>query len=246
MAEETPGRLEGLVIALTREEPGELAKQLAEQGARVLHFPLIRVVGADDFVVTGAYDWLVFTSVNGVRFAGGQTLFSASRKQGLTPSVACVGDVTAEEARRAGYSVDLVPERQHVKGLIEAFAALEHRTGRVLYPRSELAASTLKEGLKALGFTVDDPVAYRTLPDENGQKALAAQMGLQAIVFASPSAVRSAVEAIGNKLKQLRIYSIGPTTSHAVREAGFEVAGEAAEHSTPGLLQAILDKEARS
>ena len=241
MGDETPGKLDGLTIAVTREEAGELAKLLAHEGARVLHFPLIQVqpTGGDwiEQAKEREWDWLVFTSTNAVTATG----------KGVTANnVACVGDVTAKEAARLKYEVNLLPERQHVKGLIEAFAALERPTGHVLYPRSELAASTLKEGLQALGFQVDDPVAYRTLPDDEGKQALAEQRGLQAIVFASPSAVRNAVDCLGVRLSGLAIYSIGPTTSHAVREAGFEVASEAHEHSTNGLLQAILKKESKA
>ena len=238
MGEETPGKLDGLTIAVTREEPGELARLLADEGARVLHFPLIRIVASGSVALAAAveqpWDWLVFTSVNAVLFMPGKVKVAA---------VACVGDATAQEARRAGYNVDLLPTHQHIKGMIEAFAALDKRIGRVLYPRSELAPRTLVEGLRALGFSVDDPVAYRTLPDTDGIKALSQQMGLQAIVFASPSAVRGGVKALGERLKEMRIYSIGPTTSHAVREAGHKVAAEAAEHSAAGLVQAVLEKE---
>lgn len=238
MGDETPGRLAGLTIAVTREESGELARLLADAGARVLHFPLIRVVAADPAWQAEAgnrhYDWLVFTSMSAVRFAGRKV--QADR-------VACVGEATAAAAKEAGYAVDLLPERQHAKGLIEAFAAQPVRGGNVLYPRSELAASTLKEGLQALGYSVDDPVAYRTLPDDEGIAALASQYGLAAIVLASPSAVRSAVTALGSRLSAIRIYTIGPSTSHAVRMAGLEVAGEAEEHSTAGLFDAILEGE---
>ncbi|MBZ0135940.1 MAG: uroporphyrinogen-III synthase [Planctomycetes bacterium] len=244
MGDETPGILDGRSIAITREQPGELARLLFNEGAHVLHFPLIRVVASNDPDLAAAlmqdFDWVVFTSVNAVLFTG-ELLRSGNRK--LSASVACVGSTTAAEAARLGLTVDMVPEKQHVKGLIEAFAALDRRGGRVLYPRSELAASTLKEGLQALGFVVDDPVAYRTLPDEEGMKGLQLQYGLEAIVFASPSAVKHAVAAVGTRLATLRLYSIGPTTSAAIRACGLQVAGEAREHSAEGLLGAIIKGE---
>jgi uroporphyrinogen III methyltransferase / synthase len=243
MSEETPGRLQGLRIAVTREQAGELAGLLADAGAEVVHCPLIRVAPATGGELAAAlartYDWVVFTSSNALRFT----------MQAGVPrcaNVACVGGSTADEARAHGLSVTLVPVRGHVKGLIEAFAALGLSGGSVLYPRSELAASTLKEGLQALGFTVDDPVAYRTLPDTAGMASLAGQTDLQAIVLASPSAVACAANAIGDRLGRLRIYSIGPTTSRAVREAGFQLTGEAAEHSTAGLVAVIIEKESRA
>ncbi|MCB9933462.1 MAG: uroporphyrinogen-III synthase [Planctomycetes bacterium] len=253
MAEETPGKLHGLRIAITREQPGELATWLSAQGATVVHAPLIRVVAAPGeellhMLASHSYDWVVFTSGNALRFvvveSGVGPSLAPGGRPGKTPSVACVGESTAEEARGLGLRVDLVPKRQHIKGLLEAFAALPDR-GRVLYPRSEIAPSTLKEGLQALGFVVDDPVVYRTYPDKHGMQAFAAQLkrGLDAVVFASPSAVRYAVEAVGDELNRLRLYSIGPSTSEALRQAGLTVAAEASEHSTAGLAQAILAKE---
>jgi uroporphyrinogen-III synthase len=253
MGEETPGKLNGLRIAITREQPGELAGLLSAEGATVVHAPLIRVVAADSsellrLLSSHKYDWVVFTSSNALRFvvleAGVGHALAPGGKPGQSPSVACVGESTAEEARGLGLSVNLVPQRQHLKGLLEAFAALPGR-GRVLYPRSEVAPPTLKEGLQALGFTVDDPVVYRTLPDRHGMQAFAAQLkrGLDAVAFASPSAVRHAVEAVDDALKHLRLYSIGPSTSAALREAGLEATAEAAEHSAAGLAQAIIEKE---
>lgn len=245
MNEGTPGRLHGLRIAITREQPGELAGLLQAEGATVVHSPLIRVVAADHsellrLLASHEYDWVVFTSSNALRFVVGEL----NRGHGRMPGVACVGQSTAEEARGLGLNVQLVPKRQHLKGLLEAFAALPGR-GRVLYPRSEIAPPTLKEGLQALGFTVDDPVVYRTLADKEGMFAFAAQLkrGLDAVAFASASAVHNAVTAVGDTLKQLRLYSIGPSTSAALRDAGLEVAGEAAEHGAAGLAQVIIEKE---
>lgn len=253
MNEGTPGRLHGLRIAITREQPGELAGLLQAEGATVVHSPLIRVVAADHsellrLLASHEYDWVVFTSSNALRFVVvesglGHTLVPGG-KTGKSPNVACVGESTAEEARGLGLHVHLVPRRQHLKGLLETFAALPGR-GRVLYPRSEIAPPTLREGLQALGFTVDDPVVYRTLADKAGMQAFAAQLrrGLDAVAFASTSAVHNAVTAVGDALSQLRLYSIGPSTSAALRDAGLEVAGEAAEHSAAGLAQVIIEKE---
>ncbi|MCB9894359.1 MAG: uroporphyrinogen-III synthase [Planctomycetes bacterium] len=247
MEQKTPGRLAGLRIAVTREEPGEMAELLQAEAAVVIHCPLIRIVPPAQSADLDArlnsirdYDWLVFTSSNAVRMtiARGMPL--------VGPKVACVGESTANIAREAGLQVKLVPERQHVKGLIEAFAALPDR-GRVLYPRSEIAAPTLKEGLKALGYAVDDPVAYRNEPDEDGMLQLEAAFsaGLDAIAFASPSAVRAAVVPIGREgLAKLRVYSIGPTTSAAVRDNEAQVMGEAAGHTVASLVEAIIEGEA--
>ncbi|MCA8912969.1 MAG: uroporphyrinogen-III synthase [Planctomycetes bacterium] len=245
MNDETPrGKLKGLRIATTRERAGALDELLAAGGAQVSHIPLIRIAPPEDesplreaLAQVGKYRWVVFTSSNALRMFlqfGGHD----------APGVACVGDTTAREAKDAGLNVSLVPERQHVKGLIEAFAGLEEQSGRVLYPRSEIAPTTLKEGLQALGFDVDDPVAYRTLPDETGMQALAQSLDqLDALAFASPSAVENAWSAAAEKLGSKRLYSIGPTTSAALRKHKLEPAGEAATHSAEGLAQAVIEGE---
>lgn len=245
MNDETPrGRLTGLHIATTREHAGALEEMLAAEGAHVSHIPLIRVVPPEDesplrraLAEIASYRWVVFTSSNALRvflqFGG----HDAS-------AVACVGETTAREAKDAGLEVELVPERQHVKGLIEAFAGLEDQSGRVLYPRSEIAPPTLKEGLQALGFVVDDPVAYRTLPDETGMQKLKQSLDqLDVLAFASPSAVGTAWSAVAEKLAAKRLYSIGPTTSAALRKCKLEPAGEASTHSAEGLAQAIIEAE---
>ena len=247
MNEESPnGKLDGLRIATTREHAGVLDDTLRAEGADVRHIPLIRVVSAADasglqtaLQRIGDYAWLVFTSTKALRLtmaAGGQAVLAAE-----SLAVACVGETTAAEAAELGLQVSMVPERQHVKGLIEAFAALERRDVRVLYPRSEIAPSTLKEGLQALGFLVDDPVAYRTLPDDHGMKQLKDQLDeLHAIAFASPSAVENAWSAVGDDLRNVHIYTIGPSTSAAVRAHGLTVQREAAVHRAEALGEIII------
>ncbi|MCA8914580.1 MAG: uroporphyrinogen-III synthase [Planctomycetes bacterium] len=244
MDQKTPGRLAGLRIAVTREEPGELAGLLGAERAEVIHCSLIRIVGPIDATELdtcldhiGDYAWITFTSSNALRM-------TIQRGRALDgPSVACVGESTAATAREAGLQVALIPERRHVKGLIEAMAAQSGR-GRVLYPRSDIAPGTLKEGLQALGYQVDDPVAYGNEPDMDGVETLgkALEQGLDAIVFASPSAVRAAIAPLGHAgLSGLQIYSIGPTTSAAIRENGLQVAGEAAGHTLSSLVDAVIE-----
>jgi uroporphyrinogen-III synthase len=248
MKHETPrGKLTGLRIATTREHAGALDKLLEAEGAQVSHIPLIHVVPPEDdselrraLTVISSYRWVALTSSNALR----RVLDAGADLKGDMPAVACVGESTALEAEQAGVKVALVPRRHHVKGLIEAFAGLDKREGRVLYPRSEIAPPTLKEGLQALGFDVDDPVAYRTLPDGNGMNKLRQSLdGLDALAFASPSAVECAWSVAAEKLGSKRLYSIGPTTSASLRRHKLEPSGEALTHSAEGLVEAIVDAE---
>ena len=241
MAQETPSPLQGKRIALTRPAWPELAALLERNSAHVAQSPLIRIASparAELAALTAnAYQWVAFTSANAVRavaaHAGARTLLKGARG-------ACVGDATADAAREAGWPVDLTPQRPHVKGLLEAFANVAPG-GRVLFPRGELAPSTLGEGLKAQGFSVDDPVVYRTVPDMDGMRLLAQEVNaLDAVVLASPSAVHNAAEACGLGLRTLALFSIGTSTSAALGGHKLTPAGEALEPTAQAILQAML------
>ncbi|WFR68638.1 uroporphyrinogen-III synthase [Curtobacterium flaccumfaciens] len=101
------------------------------------------------------YGWLVVTSATAVRVVAGRVPCLPSDVR-----VACVGEATARAARDAGWRVDVVPADASAAGLVGALPA---DADRVLYPRSEIAASTLVDGLRARGIDVDDVVAYRTV-----------------------------------------------------------------------------------
>lgn len=242
MGQETPSRLSGKRIALTRPAWLELAKLLERNSAQVLHIPLIRIAAPSrDELAQHAdkpFDWVAFTSANAVQAIIAHPM-RAKLAQGA--KVACVGPSTAEAAAAAGLAVALVPQRPHVKGLLEAFAGVGG-PGRVLFPRGELAPATLAEGLKALGFSVDDPVVYRTVPDMDGMKELARQLSaLDAVVLASPSAAHNAAEACGAALRGVALFSIGHSTSAALGGHKLTPAGEALEPTAEAMLQAMLE-----
>jgi uroporphyrinogen-III synthase len=253
MTGDTPQTLAGRRIALTREPDAnaDLAAALSDAGARVLLCPVIRIAPPRDPGPLGAclshlerYDWLVLTSVNSLRAV--QTHVKG-RHVPARLKLACVGPATADFAHEAGLEITFVPRRYHTKGLLEAFAERDDVAGaRVLHPRGELSPGTLAAGLRALGAEVDEPVAYRTLPDSDGMDALTKALadGLDAVAFASPSAVDNAVEAVGAAaLNDLRLYAIGPSTSRAISAHGLSAHVEAGEHSAAGLLRAILAGE---
>jgi uroporphyrinogen-III synthase len=241
--------LHDLRVAVTRDERGNraLAAELIRLRAQVIECPLIRIIPpqdpqplADAVRNLADYDWLVLTSANAAHAM--LELMDGSRPK---VQVACIGEATAKFWRGPEREVDLVARRGTVKGLLEALAAHELKDQRILYPRSELAPDTLIAGLEALGAKVDAPVAYANRPDRDGMQALAAALAgnaLDVVTFASPSAVRNAVEACGAALSGVRIYSIGPSTTLALREHGLEPVAEAVDHD---LLRAILSREAR-
>jgi uroporphyrinogen-III synthase len=240
--------LNDLRIAITRDERGnrDLEAELTRLRARVTVCPLIRIVPPTDPAPLRHalgnlkdYDWLVLTSVNAAH-----AVLEGTGGKLPDVRVACVGKATARALQEQELEVDLVPNRATVKGLLEALATHDLKDQRFLYPRSELAPDTLVAGLQALGASVDAPVAYGNLPNPDGMQALAdtlAQGDLDIIVFASPSAVHNAFEACGDALARVRLYSIGPSTTLALREHGLEPVAEAVDHD---LVRAILSREA--
>jgi uroporphyrinogen-III synthase len=240
--------LSGMRIALTRDTAANapLRALLETEGAAVYDCPLIRILPPVDGAPLRlclhnihTYDWVVLTSANAARAV-------AEVLRGVR--VAVIGAAPQQITEVAGARVELVAERATGKGMLEALLASGVTGARILWPRSELAPLTLMQGLQAHGATVDAPVAYRNIPDDEGAaelKRLLLAGQLDAIAFASASAVHNAVAAVGQRLHYVRLYAIGPMTSQAIREVGLSIAGESADHSVHGLAQAIIAGESQ-
>lgn len=239
--------LSGCSIVLTREREAnaELAAMLHEAGAHVEICPLIRIVPPeDDAAIRKAtrslndYRWIVLTSSNAVR----------PWLAGCSARVACVGEATARAARKAGARVALVSAVASAAGLMNKLAPEISAGDRVLWPRGELAPMAIKDGLRKLGAVVDDPIAYRNLPDAEGAREMCRLIragGVQAVAFASASAVNVAAGACADALSSVHVYVIGPATAGAAAKAGLKIHGQAADASARGLAEAILAGESR-
>jgi uroporphyrinogen-III synthase len=246
MAQGTLGRLR---IALTREQAAnaELAALLRAAGATIFECPLIRIQPPSDATPLNdalkrveEYDWLVLTSANAARAVIERVEIPTGTR------IACVGDAPAAIVRESGLTVSLIPKRTTSKGLLEALVEHGLKGVRVLWPRSELAPQTLKRGLQTHGAEVDDPVAYRNAPDPGGMERLQkwlAQGAVNAVAFASASAAANALKSESFSLRMARLYTIGPSTSQVLLDAGLQIAGEAADHSARGLFEVIAAGE---
>lgn len=221
-----------------------------------------------------AYDWLIFTSATAVRavvdrdaWAALPALPAAPR----APRVAVVGSATAAACRRAGIAVAIVGDAGTAQGLVEqlveqpveqlraaqpphpsavgqpeAATAAPHDAPRALFPRADIARTDLPDGLRAAGWHVDDVVAYRTTSVAPGADIAAALAdGVDAVTFASPSAVRALVEGLDpasrQRLAGTAAVCIGPTTAAEAVAAGLTVAAVARERSTDGLVAAVIE-----
>lgn len=176
-------------------------------------------------------DWLVVTSATTVRVL-------AERLSGLPSGVrvAAVGDVTARAARALGWTVELVPEEASAAGLVAALPA-DART--VLHPRSDLAAPTLVDGLRARGIDVVDAVAYRTVG--TGDEPVVLDTVPAAVLVTSGSVARETARRMTPLDPRTRIACIGPGTASDARAAGLPVHVVARSRSAEALLDAVVE-----
>lgn len=240
-----------IVVTRTRIQAGALSEQLRGLGADVIELPTIRIEPPSDLRAFAelvqdahAYDWIVFTSPNGVNafFDLFYKLYDDAREIGGA-RIAAIGPATAQRIRDFHLHVDLQPD----EFVAEALAGEFRREGgvenlRVLIARAEKARDLLPKELSALGAIVDEGFAYRTVPetrDDSGARRRLLEEGADLITFTSSSTVENFL-ALGLPWPaKMLVASIGPITSKTAREQGLEVAIEAKRHDIPGLVEAI-------
>jgi hydroxymethylbilane synthase len=226
------------------------AEALKESGWRVIHVPAVATerieANAELDRARGdlaAYRWVVLTSKRGVAalFDGVHDAVPASTR------FAAVGPTTARALREKGVEVEAQPGLAVGDEIPRAMAGRGLRRGdRVLLARADAASESLPELLRLRGAEVDDVVAYRTVPAPPGSRkpllAALADPTLEAVLFASGSAVRGLVELAGReaeKARRLRTFVIGPKTNAVARVQGFTVAGEAPTPDSGGLVESV-------
>jgi uroporphyrinogen III methyltransferase/synthase len=223
---------------------------LGELGAEVITRPAIRVTDPPDWGPVDAalerldeYDWLVFSSANGVDY-----LFRRLRDRGGDVrrlgqvKLAAIGSGTAERLARYSLQADLVPEQFVAESLAQALVA-EAGGRRFLLARTNRGRQVLPTELERAGGHVDQIVVYGSVDVEEPDPAMAAALSSGEIdwVSVTSSAIAHAlVRLYGETLRQARLASIGPLTSATLRELGYEPAVEASPHTTAGLIDAIV------
>ena len=247
-----------VVVTRARAQAGELSAQLEGLGAEVREFPTIAVKPPEDFgpldgsiLSLDYFDWLVFTSVNGV-----DAFLERLRHHGLDlraiprgTKVAAIGPATAEALEGVGLRVDVVPEEFRAEALIEAVAEETLAGKRVLIPRARVAREVLPDKLREAGAEVVVPPAYETVPSSEGKDGLARELEagqIDCVTFTASSTVDNFVGAFGTEeaarlLAGSRVVCIGPITADTARGHGLRVDAEARKYTIPGLIKAVLD-----
>ncbi|MGC4017063.1 MAG: uroporphyrinogen-III C-methyltransferase [Luteolibacter sp.] len=239
-----------VVVTRTREQAGELSRALTALGADAIELPTIRIEPPTDKLsfaemVTHVheYNWLVFTSPNGVQrfFDAFYAVFEDARSLG-NPRIAAIGEATAKKIREYRFAIDLLPERFVAEGLLETFEQESVENLTMLWVKAEESRDALYDGLTSLGAIVDECVAYRTVPeteDPTGNLSRLKEEGADMITFTSASTVDNFF-ALGVPWPEgCAAASIGPVTSEALRKHGVEPAFEANPHDIPGLVAGI-------
>jgi uroporphyrinogen III methyltransferase/synthase len=239
--------LAGLSVALLRPfDPGDaLARRLRDLGAMVVEAPAIELREPSDggaalrtaMEQVERYDWLVFTSKNGVQ----RTLNHCGDLRRLARvKIACIGSGT--QAALAGYRIgcDLVPQEFVGESLVAAFPA---GTGRVLFPRARVARDVVVDGLRSKGWSVDLVEAYQVaIPDPVMTHEQA--KGIDIVIFTSASTVDGFSQQYPGVLPQHAV-AIGPVTAKCLQSIGVTQPHVAQEFSAHGLLELVMKLVAR-
>jgi len=246
-----------IVVTRRSEQAGGFTQRLTELGADVLEVPTIKITPpketdaiVDALLGLNAYDWLVFTSANGVTafFDIFFRRFQDMRDIGGA-RIAAVGPATAAKLRELHLQVDLTPDEFTAKKIAAAFAKYQSIENlKMCLLRAEVANPDLPKALEELGAIVDDIAIYRTVAeteDPAGAGAALLESGADWVMFTSGSTVehfhaRFDLPKLLKRFPHTKLASIGPETSKAIRALGLEPALEAKEHTTDGLIAALL------
>ena len=244
----------GKRIAVTRasgKQSGALLSSLRSLGSDAFELPTIRIEPPEEkmplveaIADIRGYDWIVFTSPNGVEafFKAFYAAYEDARELGGA-RIAAIGTGTAAKIRGFRFGIDLIPNEFVAESLLESLKETNVENLRILLPRAAGARELLATELENLGAIVDDVPAYRTVPeteDVSGGIARFRAEGADLVTFTSASTATH-FKALGLSLPgELRTASIGPVTSAAMRKLGLPVDLEAARHDIPGLVEAIL------
>jgi uroporphyrinogen III methyltransferase/synthase len=246
----------GQRIIVTRDsaQSSMLAEPLEALGAETLFVPVIEIADPSetsslDEAVRNlhTYDWLIFTSANGVRHFVESLDRSTADLRCLRGKLCAVGSATAAALAALHLRVDVTPDEYVAESLLEALSG-ETLTGkRVLLPRAAVARDLVPDTLRQRGAIVDVVEAYRTVLPENAaeraREALAHHP--QWITFTSSSTVKNWIAVAGREsLDGVKVASIGPITSRTARNLGLTVDVEADPHTIEGLVEAIAKKQA--
>ncbi|GAB4505052.1 MAG: hypothetical protein Fur0043_20470 [Anaerolineales bacterium] len=253
-----------VLITRPRSQADSFARHLLQAGFEVVFFPVIEIRPFEENIALQraieklhCYDWVVFTSANGVEAVFnviakeqsnlpiGKRLASSSGNDNR-PQVAAIGPKTAAALEARGVRPDFVPREYVAEAILPGLGDLRGRW--VLLPRAEIARKALPEAIVQAGGIAHEIAVYRTVPAQPAEEGLAAlQSGVEAVTFTSPSTVENFIVLVRQAgldpfhlPGRPQIACIGPITQKAAQEAGFSHPLAAEKYTTEGLVEALL------
>ncbi len=248
-----------IVVTRTREQASELVSLLEENGANCLEYSTINIKPVDDYRVLddalkniSSYDWILFTSLNGVAY-----FFNRLFEQGMDsrslggPKLAVVGNATADELKKYGLVADLIPEIFTGEGLAQALLEKKVSAQKILLPRAEIAQEILPQTLTENGALVTIAPVYKNVPTKGRKEELREELtsgDIDLLTFTSSSTVTNfltmidpaSTEELHELLKNTRIAAIGPVTAKTVEENGLTVDIQPERYTIADMVNAIV------
>src|SRR5687768_15011159 len=236
-----------ILVTRPRKQADSFVEGLRNVGFEAICFPVIEIRSIEDnseldqaLIQINKYDWVVFTSVNGV-----EVVFDRLEKYSSLPPIAAIGPKTAEALKMRGVTPDFVPEEYVAEAILPGLGNLHGKW--VLLPRAEIARKALPEAIANGGGIAHEIAVYRTLPTQpDTEGIIALRMGVDVITFTSASSVENFVAMMRqNKLDPLNLPNnplfacIGPITAQAAREEGLINLVVAKEYTAGALIQTV-------
>lgn len=235
-----------VVVTRAREQASELGRLIESGGGEAIYFPTIRIRPLDDVDLDGlndGYDWVVFTSVNGVNSLSGALRKAGGDLRRLGRArIAAIGPETARAAESAGLFVDFLPS-QFVAEQVAAEFPDDPAGKRILIPRAREAREILPELWRRAGARVDVLPVYESVLDGEGADCLRERLErgeVDAVTFTASSTVRNFHALLPDaRLNGVKVACIGPITAQTARELGYPVDAVADIYTIPGLVSAL-------
>ncbi|MFZ7112905.1 MAG: uroporphyrinogen-III C-methyltransferase [Desulfatiglandales bacterium] len=247
-----------ILVTRARNQASAFLARLTTLGAVCIEFPTIEIVPPESWAALDAalgaletYDWVVFTSVNGVKSFFKRLDFLGRDVRDLKGiKIGAIGPQTALAVQQKGIRPDMIPEEFRAEAVVEAFRRHGAKALRILLPRAAQAREILPEELEKMGAEVNVVDAYRTVKpkaDKAEVRRMLQQGSIHMVTFTSSSTVRHFAEMFdpeGDQLfqwmEETAVACIGPITAKTAEETGFRVDLVSSQYTIEGLTEAII------